>query len=30
MERRLRGLEAAATRIAKGNLEVRVPARGAD
>ncbi|MBJ2181385.1 HAMP domain-containing protein [Pseudomonas veronii] len=30
LERRLRGLEAAATRIAKGNLEVRVPARGAD
>ena len=30
LERRLKGLEAAATRIAKGNLEVRVPARGAD
>ncbi|KAA6168561.1 HAMP domain-containing protein [Pseudomonas marginalis] len=30
LERRLRGLEAAATRIAKGNLEARVPARGAD
>ena len=30
LERRLKGLEAAATRIAKGSLEVRVPARGAD
>ncbi|MDF1729803.1 MAG: HAMP domain-containing protein, partial [Sulfitobacter sp.] len=30
LERRLSGLEAAATRIAKGSLEVRVPARGAD
>ncbi len=30
LERRLKGLEAAATRIAKGNLQVRVPARGAD
>jgi len=30
LERRLRGLEAAATRIAKGSLETRVPARGAD
>jgi two-component system sensor histidine kinase RstB len=30
LERRLKGLEAAATRIAKGNLHVRVPARGAD
>ena len=30
LERRLKGLEGAATRIAKGNLEVRVPARGAD
>ena len=30
LERRLRCLEAAATRIAKGSLETRVPARGAD
>jgi two-component system sensor histidine kinase RstB len=30
LERRLRGLEAAATRIARGSLETRVPARGAD
>ncbi len=30
LERRLRGLESAATRIAKGSLETRVPARGAD
>ncbi|MGC5704204.1 HAMP domain-containing protein [Pseudomonas sp. NFXW11] len=30
LERRVSGLEAAATRIAKGSLEVRVPARGAD
>ena len=30
LERRVNGLEAAATRIAKGSLEVRVPARGAD
>ncbi|SEB61239.1 two-component system, OmpR family, sensor histidine kinase RstB [Pseudomonas saponiphila] len=30
LERRLSGLESAATRIAKGSLETRVPARGAD
>ncbi|WP_313517757.1 HAMP domain-containing protein, partial [Pseudomonas sp.] len=30
LEQRLRGLEAAATRIAGGNLEARVPAGGAD
>jgi two-component system sensor histidine kinase RstB len=30
LERRLKGLEAAATRIAEGDLQVRVPARGAD
>jgi len=30
LERRLLGLEAAATRIAKGSLETRVPAVGAD
>ena len=30
LERRLRGLEAAATQIAQGSLETRVPAAGAD
>lgn len=30
LERRLSGLESAATRIAKGSLETRVPTRGAD
>ena len=30
LERRLSGLESAATRIAQGSLETRVPARGAD
>ncbi|CAH0244298.1 HAMP domain-containing protein [Pseudomonas mediterranea] len=30
LERRLSGLEAAATQIAQGSLETRVPARGAD
>ncbi|VXC51886.1 Two-component sensor histidine kinase [Pseudomonas sp. 8Z] len=30
LEQRLRGLEAAATRIAGGNLDARVPTRGAD
>ncbi|WP_248805972.1 ATP-binding protein [Pseudomonas sp. MWU13-2100] len=30
LERRLRGLESAATRLAQGNLETRVPAGGAD
>ncbi|PBJ02773.1 Sensor protein RstB [Pseudomonas ogarae] len=30
LERRLRGLESAATQIAQGSLETRVPARGAD
>ncbi|MET1081136.1 MAG: ATP-binding protein [Pseudomonas sp.] len=30
LERRLRGLEGAATRIARGSLETRVPAGGAD
>lgn len=30
LERRLRGLEGAATRIAAGSLETRVPTRGAD